>query len=179
MSDNEDATISDETKDTFSRLEKQLHNQLEKCKNWRFVATIWFTKMIIFAFFIFFLQLTNSLHSKALGDVAGTNRFENLAISVQRDMDIIKLAHRNGGKIPKFHFEQKSFNIVKCNTDLAETELEIQVIRGISYNVSKPKDVDTYVKVEFLYPPVLYLDLFFIIHHIHEYYFMFSGNTIS
>lgn len=93
-------------------------------------------------------------HHRALGDVAGTNRFENLAVAVQHDLDIIKLAHRKGGKVPKFHFEQKSFNIVKCNTDLAESELEIQVIRGIGYNVSKPKDVDTYVKVEFPYPQV-------------------------
>lgn len=86
--------------------------------------------------------------------MAGTNRFENLAISVQHDLDIIKLAHRKGSKVPKIRFEQKSFNIVKCNTDLAESELEIQVIRGIGYNVSKPKDVDTYVKVEFPYPQV-------------------------
>lgn len=87
--------------------------------------------------------------------MAGTNRFENLAVAVQHDLDVIKLAHRKGGKHPQFHFEQKSFNIVKCNTDLAESELEIQVVRGIGYNVSKPKDVDTYVKVEFPYPQVI------------------------
>lgn len=97
-----------------------------------------------------------SVHHRALGDVAGTNRFENLAISVQHDLDVVKLAHRKGGKVPKFQFEQKSFNIVKCNTDLAETELEIEVVRGIGYNVSKPKDVDTYVKVEFPYPQVIF-----------------------
>lgn len=72
-------------------------------------------------------------------------------------MDIVILAHKKGGKVPKFHFEQKNFNIVKCNTDLAETELEIEVVRGISYNVSKPKDVDTYVKVEFPFPQVYIL----------------------
>lgn len=47
----------------------------------------------------------------------------------------------------------KSFNIVRCNTDLTDNELEINVIRGISYSVANPKDVDTYVKVEFPYPP--------------------------
>lgn len=96
-----------------------------------------------------------SAHHKALGDVAGTNRFDNLALAVQRDLDIVSLAHRRGGKVPAFHFEQKSFNVVKCNTDLAETELEIHVLRGISYSVSRPRDVDTYVKVEFLYPQVI------------------------
>lgn len=86
--------------------------------------------------------------------MAGTNRFENLAISVQHDLDIIKLAHRKGSKVPKIRFEQKSFNIVQCNTDLAESELEIQVMRGIGYNVSRPKDVDTYVSITFPYPQV-------------------------
>lgn len=101
------------------------------------------------------LLLYCSVHHHTLGDVAGTNRFENLAVTVQHDLDVIKLAHRKGGRVPKFRFEQRSFNIVKCNTDLAEKELEIQVVRGISYNVSKPKGVDTYVKVEFPYPQVI------------------------
>lgn len=73
----------------------------------------------------------------------------------------MKLAHKKGSRVPKFRFEQKSFNIVKCNTDLAETELEIEVVRGIGYNVSKPKDVDTYVKVEFPYPQVFLRDFFY------------------
>lgn len=98
--------------------------------------------------------LYNSDHHKALGDVAGTNRFENLALSVQKDLDIVKLARRKKGVVPKFHYEQKQFNILKCNTDLAETELEINVVRGIGYHVSNPKNVDTYVKVEFPYPQV-------------------------
>lgn len=89
-----------------------------------------------------------------MGDVAGRNRFENLALATQKDLDIVKLAHRRGKSVPKFHIEPKSFNIVQCNTDLAETELEINVVRGIGYNVSKAKDVDTYVKVEFPYPQV-------------------------
>lgn len=100
--------------------------------------------------FLFF-----SGHHRALGDVSGMNRFENWALEVQQHIDIIKLAHRKGSRVPKFRFEQKNFNVVKCNVDLAETELEIQVVRGIGYNVSKPKDVDTYVKVEFPYPQVV------------------------
>lgn len=61
---------------------------------------------------------------------------------------------RKKSVVPKFHYEQKSFNILKSNTDLAETELEINIIRGIGYHVSNPKDVDTYVKVDFPYPAV-------------------------
>lgn len=112
------------------------------------------------------LNSNYSTHHRALGDVAGTNRFENLALSTKHDLNIIKLAHRKGSNVPKFRFEQKSFNVVKCNTDLAETELEIQVVRGISYNVSKPKDVDTYVKVEFPYPQVRQINFNIALAHI-------------
>lgn len=50
--------------------------------------------------------------------------------------------------MPKFHYERKRFDIVRCNTDLSDAELEINVLRGIGYAVPNPKDVDTYVKVE-------------------------------
>lgn len=119
----------DDTSDISARLEEQLHKQLKMCK-------------------------TTRDHHKALGDVAGTNRFENLALSVQKDIDILKVGRRNKLPVPKFHYEKKAFNIVKSNTDLTENEMEVNVIRGISYVVASPKDVDTYVKVEFPYPQV-------------------------
>lgn len=125
----------DDISDISARMEEQLHKQLKMCK-------------------------TTRDHHKALGDVAGTNRFENLALSVQKDIDILKIARRNKLAVPKFHYEKKSFNIVKCNTDLTENELEINVIRGISYVVSNPKDVDTFVKVEFPYPQVSFRGCF-------------------
>jgi hypothetical protein len=42
----------------------------------------------------------------------------------------------------------------RCCTDLADNDLELTVIQGISYTVPNPKDVDTYVKFEFPYPSV-------------------------
>lgn len=124
---NDDVEEGGEVSDIRVRLEEQLAKQLMICKNTRD-------------------------HNKAMGDVAGTNRFENLALSVQKDLDFVRLAHRKGLPIPKFHYEQKSFNIVKCNTDLSDNEIEINVVRGIGYIVANPKDVDTYVKVEFPWP---------------------------
>ncbi|KAG4070001.1 hypothetical protein HA402_013661 [Bradysia odoriphaga] len=123
----EEDSVDDDISDISARMEEQLHKQLKMCK-------------------------TTRDHHKALGDVAGTNRFENLALSVQKDIDILKIARRNKLAVPKFHYEKKAFNIVKCNTDLTDNELEINVIRGISYVVANPKDVDTYVKLEFPYP---------------------------
>lgn len=125
----QDECVEGDLADIRVRLEEQLCKQLMMCKNTRD-------------------------HHKAMGDVAGTNRFENLALATQKDLDFIRLSHKKGLPLPKFHYEKKSFNIVKCNTDLSDNELEIHVVRGINYSVSNPKDVDTYVKVEFPWPQV-------------------------
>uniref|UniRef100_A0A182MYA9 Coiled-coil and C2 domain-containing protein 1-like n=1 Tax=Anopheles dirus TaxID=7168 RepID=A0A182MYA9_9DIPT len=113
--------------DTRIRLEEQLSKQLIICRNTRD-------------------------HHRAMGDVAGMNKFENLALNVQKDLDLVRLGHRQGLPLPKFHYEKLQFNVVKCHTDLSDNEVEICVVRGINYNVPNPKDVDTYVKFEFPYP---------------------------
>ncbi|XP_034472804.1 coiled-coil and C2 domain-containing protein 1-like isoform X2 [Drosophila innubila] len=106
------------------RIEEQLAKQLMMCKNTRD-------------------------HHKAMGDVAGMNRFENLALTVQKDLDLVRYSKRKNQTLPKFHYEKRSFNIVHCNTDLTDNELEIVVVRGINYNVANAKDVDTYVRIEY------------------------------
>ncbi|KFB47346.1 AGAP010539-PA-like protein [Anopheles sinensis] len=113
--------------ETRIRLEEQLSKQLIICRNTRD-------------------------HHRAMGDVAGMNKFENLALNVQKDLDLVRLGHRQGLPLPKFHYEKLQFNVVQCNTDLSDNEVEIKVVRGINYNVPNPKDVDTYVKFEFPYP---------------------------
>uniref|UniRef100_A0A1S4H553 Coiled-coil and C2 domain-containing protein 1-like n=1 Tax=Anopheles gambiae TaxID=7165 RepID=A0A1S4H553_ANOGA len=113
--------------ETRIRLEEQLSKQLIICRNTRD-------------------------HHRAMGDIAGTNKFENLALNVQKDLDLVRLGHRQGLPLPKFHYEKLQFNVVKCHTDLSDNEVEIRVVRGINYNVPNPKDVDTYVKFEFPYP---------------------------
>ncbi|XP_065079358.1 coiled-coil and C2 domain-containing protein 1-like [Ochlerotatus camptorhynchus] len=124
----EDCTPADDADvDLNTRLEEQLSKQLIMCRNTRD-------------------------HHRAMGDVAGTNRFENLALSVQKDLDFVRLAHRKQLPVPKFHYEMKQFNVVKCNTELTDNEVEVMIVRGINYNVPNPKEVDTYVKLEFPYP---------------------------
>ncbi|XP_049294361.1 coiled-coil and C2 domain-containing protein 1-like isoform X2 [Anopheles funestus] len=113
--------------ETRIRLEEQLSKQLIICRNTRD-------------------------HHRAMGDIAGMNKFENLALNVQKDLDLVRLVHRQGLPLPKFHYEKLQFNVVKCHTDLSDNEIEICVVRGINYNVPNPKDVDTYVKFEFPYP---------------------------
>ncbi|CAG2061270.1 unnamed protein product, partial [Timema podura] len=84
--------------------------------------------------------LTNRDHFKAVGDVASTNRFEQLALNSKKDLDAVRVAHKRGEAVPK------------CCTDLGDNDLELTIIQGINYTVPNPKDVDTYVKFEFPYP---------------------------
>lgn len=119
------------TFDLIARLEAQLTKQLKMC-------------------------LTTRDHHKAMGDVAGMNRFEQLALSVTKDLDIIRLSQRTpGAAIPKFHYENKDFSIAKSFTELGDNDLELTIIRGINYTCTNPKEIDTYVKFEFPFPQVL------------------------
>ncbi|XP_066143225.1 coiled-coil and C2 domain-containing protein 1-like isoform X2 [Euwallacea fornicatus] len=113
--------------DLLTRLENQLTKQLKMC-------------------------LSTRDHHKALGDVAGTNRFEQLALSVTKDLDIVRVAKRRGGRAPTHHYETKEFSIVKSFTELTDNEMELVIIRGINYRSDSPKDIDTYVKFEFAFP---------------------------
>lgn len=113
-----------ELSDIGIRIEEQLAKQLMMCKNTRD-------------------------HHKAMGDVAGMNRFENLALTVQKDLDLVRYSKHKNLSLPKFHYEKRSFNIVHCNTDISDNELKIVIVRGLNYNVPNQKDVDTYVKIEF------------------------------
>lgn len=127
-----DECVEDDTSnmDVISRLENQLTKQLKMC-------------------------LSTRDHHKALGDVAGMNRFERLALNVTKDLDTVRMIHRTpGAAIPKFHYEKKDFSIVKSFTDLGDNDLEMTIIRGINYTTTNPKEIDTYVKFEFPYPQV-------------------------
>ncbi|KAF5269220.1 hypothetical protein FQR65_LT02521 [Abscondita terminalis] len=128
LGDDIDPEMDPEHLDILSRLEKQLTKQLK-------------------------MALSTRDHNKAIGDVAGMNRFEQLALSVTRDLDIIRLAKRKANSdVPKFHYETKSFSIVKSFTDLNDNDLQLTIIRGVNYNCSNPDSIDTYVKFEFPYP---------------------------
>lgn len=65
---------------------------------------------------------------------------------------LLLLSFRTKSALPKYHYERKTFNVVKCHTDLTDNQLEVNIERGINYNVTNPKDVDTYVKFEFPWP---------------------------
>lgn len=91
-------------------------------------------------------------HFKATGDVASSNRFEQLILHTKKDLDAVRAAFKRGSTPPRFHYENRSFNIIQCNTDINDSDCEVNILRGINFNVQNPKEVDTYVRVEFPYP---------------------------
>ncbi|KAK3927267.1 Coiled-coil and C2 domain-containing protein 1-like [Frankliniella fusca] len=96
--------------------------------------------------------ITTRDHFKALGDIASANRFEHMAVHSKKDMIAIKHAFKRKDPVPQFRYETKSFSIVQCCTDLMDNDLELTIVQGINYNVSNPKDVDTYVRFELPWP---------------------------
>ncbi|XP_050685406.1 coiled-coil and C2 domain-containing protein 1-like isoform X2 [Leptidea sinapis] len=123
----DDSSITAGDDDVMSRLHGQLSSQLKLC-------------------------FDNRDHCRAAGNIAESNRFEHLAVSVKQDLDVVALAMSVGDDPPKFRYENRTFSIVQCNTDLNENELELTIVRGIAYNVPNPREIDTYVKFEFPYP---------------------------
>ncbi|CAH2065984.1 unnamed protein product, partial [Iphiclides podalirius] len=101
------------------------------------------------------LRRCHSLRDRchAIGHVAEAERFDQLAASVKRDLEVVLIAKSIGQNHPKFHYENREFAVLQVNPDLNENELELKIVRGIAYNVPNPNDIDTYVKFEFPYPP--------------------------
>lgn len=46
------------------------------------------------------------------------------------------------------------FYFSRCNVDLTDNDVEVEVVQGINYNVPNPKEIDTYVRLYFPYPTV-------------------------
>lgn len=121
------ASVSGDAAVTYAKLEEDLIAQIKMCAHTR-------------------------EHFKATGDVASSNRFEQLILHTKKDLDAVRAACKRGDTIPRFHYENRSFTIVQCNTDLNDSDCEACVLRGVNFNVQNPNDVDTYVKLEFPYP---------------------------
>ncbi|CAG2209962.1 CC2D1 [Mytilus edulis] len=98
---------------------------------------------------------TNQQNFTKIGDVVSSAKFEKMEKGCRKDLESLKNAFRHNDPVPKFHYENRTFSLVKCNTDLGENDLELTVVRGLQYNAPSgysEKDLDTYVKFEFPYP---------------------------
>nr|XP_004555305.2 coiled-coil and C2 domain-containing protein 1B [Maylandia zebra]XP_023010882.2 coiled-coil and C2 domain-containing protein 1B [Maylandia zebra] len=125
-----DVQISEKAEEVYTQLAKILKEQHEKC-------------------------LTYSEQFKHLGNVTETTKFEKMAESCKKSMEVLKLAQSRGLPPPKHHFEEKSFRIAKIFPELSSTDMVVIIVKGM--NLPAPSgiqanDLDAYVKFEFPYP---------------------------
>lgn len=126
----EDIELSGDRNEVFQKLEQDLIQQIRTCA-------------------------ANQQHFTKLGDVVSAAKFEKMEKGCRKDLESLKNAFTHNDPVPKFHYENRTFSLVKCNTDLGENDLEMTIVRGLQYNVPSgisEKDLDTYVKFEFPYP---------------------------
>jgi coiled-coil and C2 domain-containing protein 1 len=114
------------------------------------------------------IATANFKHFTSMGDVNNSNKFNQIARESIQDLESLKNAFAHGQSLPLYHYEKRSYQTVDCNSDLTDNDLEIHIIRAINLPLPKDftaKDLNTYVKFEFPYPPVTifkYLSVYFI-----------------
>ncbi|XP_073257066.1 coiled-coil and C2 domain-containing protein 1-like isoform X1 [Porites lutea] len=120
----------EETSELFSRLEDALIKQIEMCAR-------------------------NAEHYRKLGDITNTKNFETMSKNLRLDHDAVQSARKHKDPPPRFHYEDRSFTIVDSFPDLSDSEVEINIVRGLNIPLPsgyQPKDMYTYVSYEFPYP---------------------------
>ena len=85
--------------------------------------------------------MTNRTYFKEVGDIASSNKFEQMALHAKKDLDAVRNSFKRGDPVPKFHYETRAFSRVVSNTDLTDNDLELSIINGINYVVKNPKEV--------------------------------------
>lgn len=121
---------SPEDEDVFTRLETRLQEQLDMANQ-------------------------NAQHYNQLGHIQETARFQKIANDCQHDLDAVANARSYWLPVPKFHYEERSFPVIRCCPELDEGVAEVVVVRGINLPLPEgyaAKDLDTYAIVEFPYP---------------------------
>jgi len=123
----EESKITGDRAEMYAKLEQHLIAQVKMC-------------------------MSNRTYFKEVGDIASSNKFEQMALHSKKDLDAVRFAFKRGDPVPKFHYETRAFSKVVSHTDLTDNDLELTIMSGINYVVKNPKEVDTYVKWEFPFP---------------------------
>ncbi|KAM9349300.1 coiled-coil and C2 domain-containing protein 1B [Symphorus nematophorus] len=125
-----DVQISEKAEQVYTQLAKILKEQYEKC-------------------------MTHSKQFTHLGNVTETTKFEKMAESCKKSLEVLKLAQSRGLPPPKHHFEQRSFHTVRIFPELSSTDMIVVIVKGM--NLPAPSgiqtnDLDAYIKFDFPYP---------------------------
>lgn len=122
--------IAPETATQYTELVKLMKQQYEKCMNYS-------------------KQFTH------LGNISETTKFEKMAEDCKKNMEILKQAHAKGFPLPKYHYEQRTFNMIKIFPDLNSNDMVLSIVKGVNLPAPSgvaPNDLDTFVRFEFPYP---------------------------
>ncbi|XP_030401706.1 coiled-coil and C2 domain-containing protein 1A isoform X2 [Gopherus evgoodei] len=90
-----------------------------------------------------------------LGNIAETTKFEKMAEDCKKNMEILKQAHAKGFPLPKYHYEQRTFSVVKIFPELNSNDMVLTIVKGINLPAPPgvtPNDLDAFVRFEFPYP---------------------------
>ncbi|XP_070775003.1 coiled-coil and C2 domain-containing protein 1B [Enoplosus armatus] len=125
-----DVQISEKAEQVYTQLAKILKEQHEKC-------------------------MTHSKQFTHLGNVAETTKFEKMAESCKKSLEVLKLAQSRGLPPPKHHFEERSFHTVRIFPELSSTDMVVIIVKGM--NLPAPSgiqtnDLDAFIKFDFPYP---------------------------
>ncbi|KAK5860299.1 hypothetical protein PBY51_021790 [Eleginops maclovinus] len=125
-----DVQISEKAEQLYTQLAKILKEQYEKC-------------------------MTHSKQFTHLGNVTETTKFEKMAESCKKSLEVLKLAQSKGLPPPKHHFEERSFHTVRIFPDLSSTDMVVVIVKGMNLPAPsgiQPNDLDAYIKFDFPYP---------------------------
>ncbi|XP_053293559.1 coiled-coil and C2 domain-containing protein 1B isoform X1 [Pleuronectes platessa] len=125
-----DVQGSEKADQVYTQLAKILKEQQEKC-------------------------MTHSKQFTHLGNISETTKFEKMADSCKKSLEVLKLAQSRGLPPPKHHFEQRSFHTARIFPELSSTDMVVVIVKGM--NLPAPSgiqtnDLDAYVKFDFPYP---------------------------
>ncbi|KAJ6657690.1 hypothetical protein lerEdw1_002191 [Lerista edwardsae] len=90
-----------------------------------------------------------------LGNITETTKFEKMAEDCKKNMEILKQAHAKGFPLPKYHYEQRTFNMIKIFPELNSNDMVLSIVKGINLPAPSgvaPNDLDAFVRFEFPYP---------------------------
>lgn len=125
-----DVQLSEKAEEVYAQLAKILKEQHEKC-------------------------MTHSKQFTHLGNVKETTKFEKMAESCKKSLEVLKLSQSRGLPPPKHHFEERAFHTVSIFPELSSTEMVVTIVKGM--NLPAPSgiqtnDLDAFIKFDFPYP---------------------------
>ncbi|XP_025059603.1 coiled-coil and C2 domain-containing protein 1A isoform X6 [Alligator sinensis] len=90
-----------------------------------------------------------------LGSIAETIKFEKMAEDCKQSTEILKQAYAKGLPVPKYHYEQRTFTVVKIFPELNSNDMILCIVKGVNLPAPPgvaPNDLDAFVRFEFPYP---------------------------